>query len=206
MPSHDLTDIELQTIILKYHSPLFQVFLLPVFFLFMSNSSIHCAPQFSGQLRPFYSFRSFTVVAPHGEDALNAIAVNARAPKPSSAPLRIEPVVETTAASITTTTTAQPPPTTASPTTTTEPLTTTTASTTHSPVQTTTIVSTTDTADDEGVQNEAKTLKDLQDVSDETLNKLVVLDPIAVGETISVNDGPQHENMNIVDFDTISLL
>merc|ERR1712128_110565 len=98
-------------------------FLLPVFFLFLSTSSIHCAPQFSGQLRPFYSYRSFTVVAPHGEDSLNAIAVNARAPKPSSAPLRIEPLVETTAATTptttTSTTTTQPPPTTARPTNTT---------------------------------------------------------------------------------------
>merc|ERR1711892_1243257 len=173
----------------EQRSDMARVFLLPVFFLFLSISSIHCAPQFSGQLRPFYSFRSFTVVAPHGEDALNAIAVNARAPKPSSAPLRIEPLVETTAATTPTTTTS-----------------TTTTSTTDFPLQTTTIVSTTDTADEEGVQNEAETLKDLQDVSDETLNKLIVLDPIAVGETISVNDGPQHESMNIVDFDTISLL
>merc|ERR1712123_355961 len=184
----------------EQRSDMARVFLLPVFFLFLSISSIHCAPQFSGQLRPFYSFRSFTVVAPHGEDALNAIAVNARAPKPSSAPLRIEPLVETTAATTPTTTTSttstQPPPTTARPRTT----------TTDFPVQTTTIVSTTDTADEEGVQNEAETLKDLQDVSDETLNKLIVLDPIADGETISVNDGPQHESMNIVDFDTISLL
>merc|ERR1712128_85859 len=191
----------------EQRSDMARVFLLPVFFLFLSISSIHCAPQFSGQLRPFYSFRSFTVVAPHGEDALNAIAVNARAPKPSSAPLRIEPLVETTAATTPTTTTSttstQPPPTTARPTTTTESPTT---STTDFPVQTTTIVSTTDTADEEAVQNEAETLKDLQDVSDETLNKLIVLDPIAVGETISVNDGPQHESMNIVDFDTISLL
>merc|ERR1712106_1271961 len=190
-------------------SDMARVFLLPVFFLFLSISSIHCAPQFSGQLRPFYSFRSFTVVAPHGEDALNAIAVNARAPKPSSAPLRIEPLVETTAATTptttTSTTTTQPPPTTVRPTTTTE-LPTTTTTSTDSPVQTTTIVSTTDTADEEDVQKEAETLKDLQDVSDETLNKLIVLDPIAVGETISVNDGPQHESMNIVDFDTISLL
>merc|ERR1712123_190425 len=182
----------------EQRSDMARVFLLPVFFLFLSISSIHCAPQFSGQLRPFYSFRSFTVVAPHGEDALNAIAVNARAPKPSSAPLRIEPLVETTAATT--------PTTTARPTTTTESPTTTTTSTTDFPVQTTTIVSTTDTADEEAVQNEAETLKDLQDVSDETLNKLIVLDPIAVGETISVNDGPQHESMNIVDFDTISLL
>merc|ERR1712123_183426 len=191
----------------EQRSDMARVFLLPVFFLFLSISSIHCAPQFSGQLRPFYSFRSFTVVAPHGEDALNAIAVNARAPKPSSAPLRIEPLVETTAAttptSTTSTTTTQPPPTTARPTTTTESPTTTT---TDFPVQKTTIVSTTDTVDEEVVQNEAETLKDLQDVSDETLNKLIVLDPIAVGETISVNDGPQHESMNIVDFDTISLL
>merc|ERR1712123_461501 len=186
----------------EQRSDMARVFLLPVFFLFLSNFSIHCAPQFSGQLRPFYSFRSFTVVAPHGEDALNAIAVNARAPKPSSAPLRIEPLVETTAATTPTTTTSttstQPPPTTARQTTTT--------ATTDFPVQITTIVSTTDTADEEGVQNEAETLKDLQDVSDETLNKLIVLDPIAVGETISVNDGPQHESMNIFDFDTISLL
>merc|ERR1712123_235362 len=189
----------------EQRSDMARVFLLPVFFLFLSISSIHCAPQFSGQLRPFYSFRSFTVVAPHGEDALNAIAVNARAPKPSSAPLRIEPLVETTAAT-TPTTSTQPPPTTARQTTTTESPTTTTTSTTDFPVQITTIVSTTDTADEEGVQNEAETLKDLQDVSDETLNKLIVLDPIAVGETISVNDGPQHESMNIVDFDTISLL
>merc|ERR1711892_1174287 len=183
----------------EQRSDMARVFLLPVFFLFLSISSIHCAPQFSGQLRPFYSFISFTVVAPHGEDALNAIEVNARAPKPSSAPLRIEPLVETTAATTPTTTTSttstQPPPTTARPTTTTD-----------FPVQTTTIVSTTDTVDEEAVQNEAETLKDLQDVSDETLNKLIVLDPIAVGETISVNDGPQHESMNIVDFDTISLL
>merc|ERR1711892_842894 len=178
----------------EQRSDMARVFLLPVFFLFLSISSIHCAPQFSGQLRPFYSFRSFTVVAPHGEDALNAIAVNARAPKPSSAPLRIEPLVETTAATTPTTTsstTTQPPPTSARPTTKTESPTTTTTSTTDFPIQTTTIVSTTDTADEEGVQNEAETLKDLQDVSDETLNKLIVLDPIAVGETISVNDGPQ---------------
>merc|ERR1711892_625902 len=114
----------------EQRSDMARVFLLPVFFLFLSISSIHCAPQFSGQLRPFYSFRSFTVVAPHGEDALNAIAVNARAPKPSSAPLRIEPLVETTAA----TTPTQPPPTTARPTTTTESPTTTTTSTTDFPV------------------------------------------------------------------------
>merc|ERR1711892_925855 len=176
----------------EQRSDMARVFLLPVFFLFLSISSIHCAPQFSGQLRPFYSFRSFTVVAPHGEDALNAIEVNARAPKPSSAPLRIEPLVETTAATTpttTSTTSTQPPPTTARPTTTTESPTTTRTSTTDFQVQTTTIVSTTDTADEEAVQNEAETLKDLQDVSDETLNKLIVLDPIAVGETISVNDG-----------------
>merc|ERR1711892_596676 len=122
----------------EQRSDMARVFLLPVFFLFLSISSIHCAPQFSGQLRPFYSFRSFTVVAPHGEDALNAIAVNARAPKPSSAPLRIEPLVETTAA--TTPTTTQPPPTT-------QPPTTTTTSTTDFPVQTTTRVSTTDIVD-----------------------------------------------------------
>merc|ERR1711892_1628206 len=110
----------------EQRSDMARVFLLPVFFLFLSISSIHCAPQFSGQLRPFYSFRSFTVVAPHGE--------NARAPKPSSAPLRIEPLVETTAATTPTTTTSttstQPPPTTARPTTTTESPTTTTTSTT----------------------------------------------------------------------------
>merc|ERR1719187_3177422 len=106
-----------------------RVILLPFFFCFFSFCSIDCAPQFFGQLKPFYSFNTFRVVSPHGRDAENTIDVNARAPKPSSAPLRIASTAPT---STTTTPVPSTRPTTTTTTTTTKP------STTHAPATTTT--------------------------------------------------------------------
>merc|ERR1712083_608565 len=161
-----------------------RVLLLPLFFCIFTISSINCAPQFFGRLKPFYSFQNFRVLSQDERDSENVINVNSKAPKPPSASLRIEPVPTPTA--------------------------TTTASSPSSPPTTSTIKQTTEvvvtTAVDDFNETEADSLKDLQDVDDETLEKLVVLDPIAVGETISVNDEPQHDTMNIVDFDSESLL
>merc|ERR1712083_132025 len=166
-----------------------RVLLLPLFFCIFTISSINCAPQFFGRLKPFYSFQNFRVLSQDERDSENVINVNSKAPKSSSASLRIEPVPTPTA-----TTTATP----SSP------------SSPSSPTTTSTIIQTTETlvttTVDDFNETEADSLKDLQDVDDETLEKLVVLDPIAVGETISVNDEPQHDTMNIVDFDSESLL
>ena len=204
----------------KCHHSVFQGFLHPLPFLLLGISSINCAPQFSAQLKPFFNFGGFNVLAQNGRDAFNAIDVRARAPKPSNAALRIEPVVVFTTTS---TTPAPPPPTTVRPTTSAAPSTTTTApppttttpppaTTTNTPttttvqITTTTAASTTAAKIEEDPENSAESIKDLQDVSDETLDKLIVLDPIAVGETISVNEESQFDGMNIVDFDSESLI
>merc|ERR1712083_94037 len=163
-----------------------RVLLLPLFFCIFTISSINCAPQFFGRLKPFYSFQSFRVLSQDERDSENVINVNSKAPKASSASLKIEPVPTPTATTTTTPSSPSSPP------------------TTSTIIQTTEVVVTT-TVDDFN-ETEADSLKDLQDVDDETLEKLVVLDPIAVGETISVNDEPQHDTMNIVDFDSESLL
>merc|ERR1719206_522350 len=158
-----------------------RLLLLSLLFCFLTISTINCAPQFFGRLKPFYSFQNFRVQSQDERDSENDINVNAKAPKPSSASLRIEPVSLPTA-----TTTSQ----------------TTSLGTTIKPtpdVAFTTVV-------EDVNETEADSLKDLQDVDDETLEKLVVLDPIAVGETISVDDGPQHDTMNIVDFASESFL
>merc|ERR1719206_1155520 len=155
-----------------------RLLLLPLLFCFLTISTINCAPQFFGRLKPFYSFQNFRVLSQDERDSENDINVNAKAPKPSSASLRIEPV-SLPAATTTTSlgTTIKPTP----------------------DVGFTTVV-------EDVNETEADSLKDLQDVTDETLEKLVVLDPIAVGVTISVDDGPQHDTMNIVDFASESLL
>eukprot|EP00090_Calanus_glacialis_P000871 TRINITY_DN10622_c0_g1_i1.p1 TRINITY_DN10622_c0_g1~~TRINITY_DN10622_c0_g1_i1.p1 ORF type:complete len:194 (-),score=67.00 TRINITY_DN10622_c0_g1_i1:145-726(-) len=192
------------------------VFLHPLPFLLLGISSINCAPQFSAQLKPFFNFGGFNVLAHNGRDAFNAIDVRARAPKPSNAALRIEPVVASTTTPPPPTTTARPtasaaPSTTTTappPTTTTPPLTTATnpPTTTTVQIKTTTAASTNAVKIEDDQENSAESIKDLQDVSDETLDKLIVLDPIAFGETISVNDEPQQDGMNIVDFDSESLI
>merc|ERR1719206_849080 len=161
-----------------------RLLLLSLLFCFLTISTINCAPQFLGRLKPFYSFQNFRVLSQDERDSENDINVNAKAPKPSTASLRIEPVPLPTDK-----TTAPPPQTTS-------------LGTTINPtpdVGFTTVV-------EDVNETEADTLKDLQDVDDETLEKLVVLDPIAVGVTISVDDGPQHDAMNIVDFGSESLL
>merc|ERR1719206_1228774 len=159
-----------------------RLLLLPLLFCFLTISTINCAPQFFGRLKPFYSFQNFRVQSQDERDSENDINVNAKAPKPSSASLRIEPVSDKT--------TTSPHPQTTSLGTTIKPT---------PDVGFTTVVEDVNEA-------EADSLKDLQDVDDETLEKLVVLDPIAVGDTISVDDGPQHDTMNIVDFASESLL
>merc|ERR1719477_182821 len=162
-----------------------RLLLLSLLFCFLTISTINCAPQFLGRLKPFYSFQNFRVLSQDERDSENDINVSAKAPKPSSASLRIEPVSLLAA----TTTTSPHPPTTSLGTT----------------IKPTPDVGFTTVVEDVN-ETEADSLKDLQDVDDETLEKLVVLDPIAVGETISVDDGPQHDTMNIVDFASESLL
>merc|ERR1711892_865974 len=150
----------------------------PVFFFFLGISTINSAPQFSGQLKPFFNFRGFTVVANNGRDAFNSINVRTRLTKPSTAALRVEPVVvSTTKAAVPTVST-----------------TTTTATTSAAPI-----------TKEEILKMAVERLKGLEDISDETADKLVVLDPIVVGETISVDEGPNQNGMNIVNFDADSV-
>merc|ERR1711892_1637702 len=172
----------------------------PVFFFFLGISTINSAPQFSGQLKPFFNFRGFTVVANNGRDAFNSINVRTRLTKPSTAALRVEPVVVSTTKAATTTvsTTA----------TATEPTTTTTPSTTpvtDAPTTTTSTTSAAPITKEEILKMAVERLKGLEDISDETADKLVVLDPIVVGETISVDEGPNQNGMNIVNFDADSV-
>merc|ERR1719206_1317118 len=162
-----------------------RLLLLSLLFCFLTISTINCAPQFFGRLKPFYSFQNFRVLNQDERDSENDINVNAKAPKPSSASLRIEPE-----SLLYDKTTTSPDPQTTSLGTTIKP---------------TPDVGFTTVFEDVN-ETEADSLKDLQDVDDETLEKLVVLDPVAVGETISVDDGPQHDTMNIVDFALESLL
>merc|ERR1711892_1531447 len=178
----------------------------PVFFFFLGISKINSAPQFSGQLKPFFNFRGFTVVANNGRDAFNSINVRTRLTKPSAAALRVEPVVvSTTKAAVPTvsTTTTTAPTTTA---TTTEPTTTpSTTTVTDAPITTTSTTSAAPITKEEILKMAVERLKGLEDISDETADKLVVLDPIVVGETISVDEGPNQNGMNIVNFDADSV-
>merc|ERR1719320_1841132 len=74
-----------------------RLLLLSLLFCFLTLSTINCAPQFFGRLKPFYSFQNFRVLSQDERDSENDINVNAKAPKPSSASLRIEPVPSPTA-------------------------------------------------------------------------------------------------------------
>merc|ERR1711892_862627 len=169
----------------------------PVFFFFLGISTINSAPQFSGQLKPFFNFRGFTVVANNGRDAFNSINVRTRLTKPSAAPLRVEPVVvSTTKAATTTASTTEPTTTTTTPSTTTV---------TDAPITTTSTTPAAPITKEEILKMAVERLKGLEDISDETADKLVVLDPIVVGETISVDEGPNQNGMNIVNFDADSV-
>merc|ERR1711892_1100166 len=146
----------------------------PVFFFFLGISTINSAPQFSGQLKPFFNFRGFTVVANNGRDAFNSINVRTRLTKPSAAALRVEPVVvSTTKAAVPTvsTTTTTAPTTTATPSTTTV---------TDAPITTT---STTSAAP----------------ITKEEILKM------AVERLKGVDEGPNQNGMNIVNFDADSV-
>merc|ERR1711892_121466 len=183
----------------------------PVFFFFLGISTINSAPQFSGQLKPFFNFRGFTVVANNGRDAFNSINVRTRLTKPSAAPLRVEPVVVSTTKAATTIRTVSKTTTTAPTTTasTTEPTTTTTTpsttTVTDAPITTTSTTPAAPITKEEILKMAVERLKGLEDISDETADKLVVLDPIVVGETISVDEGPNQNGMNIVNFDADSV-
>merc|ERR550519_2554221 len=89
-----------------------RVLILPLFFCIFTISSINCAPQFFGRLKPFYSFQNFRVLSQDERDSENVINVNSKATKPSSASLRIEPVPTPTATTTATPSSPSSPPTT----------------------------------------------------------------------------------------------
>merc|ERR1719320_1204251 len=128
-----------------------RLLLLPLLFCFLTSSTINCAPQFFGRLKPFYSFQNFRVQSQDERDSENDINVNAKAPKPSSDSLRIEPVSLPTEK-----TTTSPPPTTTSL---------------------------------------GTTIKPTPDVV-----LITVVEDVNKTEADGVDDGPQHDTMNIVDF------
>merc|ERR1719356_1585874 len=86
---------------------------LAAIYLVLNIDNIDTAPQFSAQLKPFFSFQGFDVLAHNERDAFNAIDHRARPRKPVSAALKIEPVVVSTTGYTNTaysTTLAPPPP------------------------------------------------------------------------------------------------